>query len=149
MCGCVWRRIRAAQCIHVKGSPRTLNMCSAAQRQRFDVHDPCRRFIGDCDGHAEAPQRLHRRAKTHVENLQGSTAGTLPTRTIPAEGSSARRTRTEPQRQRRNTHDPRRRFIRDVERQHDPSEGFIIGDVENLHRHSASAATRRIPVEGS
>ena len=63
-------------------------------------------------------------------------SGRDPTRTIPAEGSSASvQIRTASQRERSDTHDPRRRFI---------------GQRANSHgAHSESDPTRTIPAEGS
>ena len=104
--------------ISAEGSPRSRQIRTAPQRERFDTHDLRRGFIGlktDAHGataralrHARSPQRVHRAqdkfARRHSESAS--------TRTISAEGSPrSRQIRTAPQRERFDTHDLRRGFI--------------------------------------
>ena len=109
------------------------------------THGPRRGFISDMDGQAGAPR----------------------TRTIPAEGLSARKMRTEPQHQRCGVHDPRRGFIDEenahgttapamrrarspqrvhrcmmLKDTHDPCRGFRKRK-DNLHRTTAKAPSTR------
>ena len=104
--------------ISAEGSPRSRQIRTAPQRERFDTHDPRRGFIGlktNSHGataralrHARSPQRV-RRAQDKFARRHSESAST---RTIPAEGSSgSRQIRTAPQRERFDTHDPRRGFI--------------------------------------
>ena len=104
--------------ISAEGSPRSRQIRTAPQRERFDTHDLRRGFAAtktDSRGataralrHARSPQRVHRAqdkfARRHSESAS--------TRTISAEGSPrSRQIRTAPQRERFDTHDPRRGFI--------------------------------------
>ena len=104
--------------ISAEGSPRSRQIRTAPQRERFDTHGPRRGFIGlktNSHGataralrHARSPQRA-RRAQDKFARRHSESAST---RTIPAEGSSgSRQIRTAPQRERFDTHDPRRGFI--------------------------------------
>ena len=104
--------------ISAEGSPRSRQIRTAPQRERFDTHGPRRGFIGlktNSHGataralrHARSPQRV-RRAQDKFARRHSESAST---RTIPAEGSSgSRQIRTAPQRERFDTHDPRRGFI--------------------------------------
>ena len=104
--------------ISAEGSPRSRQVRTAPQRERSDTHDPRRGFIGlktNSHGataralrHAPSPQRV-RRAQDKFARRHSESAST---RTIPAEGSSgSRQIRTAPQRERFDTHDPRRGFI--------------------------------------
>ena len=103
--------------IPAEGSSGSRQIRTGPQRERVDTHDPRRGFIGlKTDSHrttaralrhARSPQRVRRGqdkfARRHSESD--------PTRTIPAEGSSgSRQIRTGPQRERSDTHDPRRGF---------------------------------------
>ena len=104
--------------ISAEGSPRSRQIRTAPQRERFDTHDLRRGFAAlktNSHGataralrHARSPQRVHRAqdkfARRHSESAS--------TRTISAEGSPrSRQIRTAPQRERFDTHDPRRGFI--------------------------------------
>ena len=106
--------------ISAEGSPRSRQIRTASQRERFDTHDLRRGFAAtktDSRGataralrHARSPQRVHRAqdkfARRHSESAS--------TRTISAEGSPrSRQSRTAPQRERFDTHDLRRgvRFV--------------------------------------
>ena len=104
--------------ISAEGSPRSRQIRTAPQRERFDTHDPRRGFIGlktNLHGataralrHARSPQKV-RRAQDKFARRHSESAST---RTIPAEGSSgSRQIRTAPQRERFDTRDPRRGFI--------------------------------------
>ena len=105
--------------ISAEGSPRPRQIRAAPQRERSDTHDPRRGFIGlktNSHGatagalrHARSPQRV-RRAQDKFARRHSESAST---RTIPAEGSPprSRQIRTAPQRERFDTHDPRRGFI--------------------------------------
>ena len=102
--------------ISAEGSPRSRQIRTAPQRERFDTHDLRRGFAAtktDSRGataralrHARSPQKVHRAqdkfARRHSESAS--------TRTISAEGSPrSRQIRTAPQRERFDTHDLRRR----------------------------------------
>ena len=106
--------------ISAEGSPRSRQIRTAPQRERFDTHDLRRGFAAlktNSHGataralrHARSPQRVHRAqdkfARRHSESAS--------TRTISAEGSPrSRQIRTAPQRERFDTHDFRRgvRFV--------------------------------------
>ena len=106
--------------ISAEGSPRSRQIRTAPQRERFDTHDLRRGFIGlktKTHGataralrHARSPQRV-RRAQDKFARRHSESAST---RTISAEGSSgSRQIRTAPQRERFDTHDLRRgvRFV--------------------------------------
>ena len=125
--------------ISAEGSPRSRQIRTAPQRERFDTHDLRRGFAGlktNSHGataralrHARSPQRVHRaqdkfarrrseseRSPQRVRRAQDKFARrhseSASTRTIPAEGSSgSRQIRTAPQRERFDTRDPRRGFI--------------------------------------
>ena len=105
--------------ISAEGSPRSRQIRTAPQRERFDTHDLRRGFAAlktNSHGataralrHARSPQRVHRAqdklARRHSESAS--------TRTISAEGGSprSRQIRAAPQRERFDMHDPRRGFI--------------------------------------
>ena len=106
--------------------------------------------------HARSPQRVHRAqdrcARRHSESD--------PTRTIPAEGSSgSRQIRTAPQRERSDTHDPRRGFAKVKTNSHGAAARALRharspqrvrrAKDKFARRHSESASTRTIPAEGS
>ena len=104
--------------ISAEGLQRSRQIRTAPQRERFDTHGPRRGFIGlktNSHGaaaralrHARSPQRV-RRAQDKFARRRSESAST---RTIPAEGSSgSRQIRTAPQRERFDTHGPRRGFI--------------------------------------
>ena len=159
---------------------------TAPQRERFDTHDLRRGFIGlktDAHGatarairHARSPQRVHRaqdataRALRHAGSPQRVRQGqdkfarrhseSASTRTISAEGSPrSRQIRTAPQRERFDTHGPRRGFIglktnshgataRALRHARSPQRVRRAQD-KFARRHSESASTRTIPAEGS
>ena len=108
----------STRAISAEGSPRPREIRAAPQRERSDTHDPRRGFIGlktNSRGataralrHARSPQRV-RRAQDKFARRHSESAST---RTISAEGSPrSRQIRTAPQRERFDTHDPRRGFI--------------------------------------
>ena len=124
-----------------EGLPRSRQIRTAPQRERFDTHDLRRGFAKvktNSHGataralrHARSPQRVRQGqdkfARRHSESAS--------TRTISAEGSPrSRQIRTAPQRERFDTHDLRR--------------GFAAQD-KFARRHSESASTRTISAEGS
>ena len=162
---------------------------TAPQRERFDTHDLRRGFIGlktDARGatarairHARSPQRVHRAqdkfARRHSESASTRTpqrvrqgqdkfarrhSESASTRTISAEGSPRpRQMRTAPQRERFDTHDPRRGFIglrtnshgataRALRHARSPQRVRRAQD-KFARRHSESASTRTISAEGS
>ena len=146
--------------------PASSRMCTAPQRERSDTHDPRRGFTGelkDVHGttarairHARSPQRVHRRAQGCARHHSESD----PTRTIPAEGSPASsRMCTAPQRERSDTHDPRRGFTGELKDVHGTTARAIrhARSPQRVHRsvrsfarhHSESDPTRPIPAEGS
>ena len=97
---------------------------------------------------------------TFVLNFNENHSESDPTRTIPAEGSSASvQTRTAPQRERSDTHDARRGFIGQRANSHGAT-ARAIRHAQSLQRarrrrrkfarrHSESSPTRTIPAEGS
>ena len=101
--------------IPAEGSSASVQIRTAPQRERSDAHNLRRGFVGDVHGaaaralrHARSPQRVRRPRRKFARRHSES----APTRTIPAEGSSASfDIRTAPQRERADTHDPRRGFI--------------------------------------
>ena len=127
--------------ISAEGSPRSRQIRTAPQRERFDTRDPRRGFIGlktNSHGAAARANDLRRGFAALKTNSHGATARALrharspqrvhraqvkfarrhsesaSTRAIPAEGSSgSRQIRTAPQRERFDTHDLRRgaRFV--------------------------------------
>ena len=127
--------------IPAEGSPRSRQIRTAPQRERFDTHDLRRGFAAlktNSHGaaaralrHARSPQRVHRAqdkfARRHSESASTRTISaegsprsrqtrrrseSASTRTISAEGSSgSRQIRTAPQRERFDTHDLRRGFV--------------------------------------
>ena len=152
--------------ISAEGSPRSRQIRTGPQRERFDTHDPRRGFIGLKTGshgttarairHARSPQRVHRAqdrfARRHSESAS--------TRTISAEGSPrSRQIRTGPQRERSDTHDPRRGFIglktdshgttaRALRHARSP-QTVLRGQDKFARRYSESASTRTISAEGT
>ena len=152
--------------ISAEGSSGSRQMRTAPQRERSDTHDPRRGFIGlktNSHGataralrHAGSPQRVRQGqdkfARRHSESAS--------TRTISAEGSPcSRQIRTAPQRERFDTHDPRRGFIGLKTNSHGATARALRHArspqrVRRAHdkfarRHSESASTRTIPAEGS
>ena len=161
--------------ISAEGSPRSRQIRTAPQRERFDTHDLRRGFIGlKTNSHGATARALR-----HSGSPQSAS-----TRTIPAEGSPrSRQIRTAPQRERFDTHDPRRGFIGPRQIRTAPQrERFDTHDLrrrfaalktnshgataralrharspQRLHRaqdkfarrRSESASTRTIPAEGS
>ena len=104
--------------ISAEGSPRSRQIRTGPQRQRFDTHDLRRGFAADKTNshgttatalrHARSPQRVRRGQDKFARRHSDSAS----TRTISAEGSPwSRQIRTEPQRERFDTHDLRRGFI--------------------------------------
>ena len=115
-----WRHSESAPTctIPAEGSSASVQMRTLPQRERSDTHDPCRRFVGHVESshgataralqHARSRQRVRRPRRKFARRHSESD----PTRTIPAEGSSATwKIRTAPQRERSDTHDPRRGFV--------------------------------------
>ena len=103
--------------ISAEGSPRSRQIRTAPQRERFDTQDLRRGFAAtktDSRGataralrHSRSPQRV-RRAQDKFARRHSESAST---RTISAEGSPrSRQIRTAPQRERFDTHDLRRGF---------------------------------------
>ena len=165
--------------IPAEGSPRPRQIRTAPQRERSDTHDPRRGFTAtktDSHGatarairHARSPQRVHRDQDRFARRRSESD----PTRTILAEGSPRpRQMRTAPQRERSDTHDPRKWFTatktdsqgatarapssrqtrtapqRERSDTHDPRRGSREPS-KFARRHSESDPTRTIPAEGS
>ena len=151
--------------ISAEGSPRSRQIRTAPQRERFDTHDLRRGFAAlktNSHGataralrHARSPQRVHRAqdkfARRHSESAS--------TRTISAEGSPrSRQIRTAPQRERFDTHDPRRGFIGLKTNSHGATARALrhARSPQRVHRaqdkfarrHSESASTRTISAEG-
>ena len=100
--------------ISAEGSPRSRQIRTAPQRERFDARSPQRvhqaqdKFARRRSESERSPQRV-RRAQDKFARRHSESAST---RTIPAEGSSgSRQIRTAPQRERFDTRDPRRGFI--------------------------------------
>ena len=90
-------------------------MRKTAQRERSDTHDPRRGCAGTNQNaqkrtagalrHARSPQRV----RGHKSKCAKTHSGSAPTRTIPAEGALAQiQMRKNAQRERSDTHDPRR-----------------------------------------
>ena len=101
--------------IPAEGAQAQIHMRKNAQRERSDTHDPRRgcaatnphaqKRTAGALRHARSPQRVRgdksKCAKTH--------SGSAPTRTIPAEGARRQiKMRKNAQRERPDTHDPRR-----------------------------------------
>ena len=118
--------------IPAEGSLFSLEIRTAPQRERFDTHDPCRGFDasfqtshGATTGairHARSPQRVRREFSNFARCHNGSDS----TRTIPAEGSTrVFKLRTAPQRERFDTHDPRRGFDVSFQTSHGATTGAI------------------------
>ena len=151
--------------ISAEGSPRSRQIRTAPQRERFDTHDLRRGFAAlktNSHGataralrHARSPQRVHRAqdkfARRHSESAS--------TRTISAEGSPrSRQIRTAPQRERFDTHDPRRGFIGLKTNSHGATARALrhARSPQRVHRaqdkfarrRSESASTRTISAEG-
>ena len=112
---------------------------TAPQRERYDLR---RGFLG---------------LKT---DAHGATARAIPTRTIPAEGSSgSRQIRTAPQRERFDAQDLRRGFAKVKTNSHGATARALRharspqrvrrAQDKFARRHSESASTRTIPAEGS
>ena len=152
--------------ISAQGSPRSRQIRTAPQRERFDTHDLRRGFAAvktNSHGataralrHARSPQRVRRRQDRFARDHSKSD----PTRTIPAEGSSgSRQIRTGPQRERSDTHDPRRGFIGVKTDSHGTTARAIRharspqrvrrGQDKFARRHSESASTSTISAEGT
>ena len=151
--------------ISAEGSPRPRQIRAAPQRERFDTHDLRRGFAAtktDSRGataralrHARSPQRVHRAQGKFARRRSESAS----TRTISAEGSPrSRQSRTAPQRERFDTHDPRRGFIglktnshgataRALRHARSPQRVRRAQD-KFARRHSESASTRTISAEG-
>ena len=152
--------------ISAEGSPRSRQIRTAPQRERFDTHDLRRGFIGlktNSHGataralrHAGSPQRVRQGqdkfARRHSESAS--------TRTISAEGSPrSRQIRTAPQRERFDTHDLRRGFAKVKTNSHGATARALRharspqmvrqGQDKFARRHSESASTRTISAEGS
>ena len=151
--------------IPAEGSSGSRQIRTVPQRERFDTHDLRRGFAAlktnshgataRALGHARSPQRARRDqdkfARRHSESAS--------TRTIPAEGlPRSRRIRTAPQRERFDTHDPRRGFIglktnshgataRALRHARSPQRVRRAQD-KFARRHNESASTRTISAEG-
>ena len=151
--------------ISAEGSPRSRQIRTAPQRERFDTHDLRRGFIGlktNSHGaaaralrHAGSPQRVRQGqdkfARRHSESAS--------TRTISAEGSPrSRQIRTAPQRERFDTHDLRRGFAKVKTNSHGATARALRharspqkvrrAQDKFARRHSESDPTRTIPAEG-
>ena len=129
--------------ISAEGSPRSRQIRTAPQRERFATH-------------AGSPQRVRQGqdkfARRHSESAS--------TRTISAEGSPrSRQIRTAPQRERFDTHDLRRGFAKVKTNSHGATARALRharspqrvrqGQDKFARRHSESASTRTISAEGS
>ena len=125
--------------ISAEGSPRSRQIRTAPQRERFDT----------------SPQRV-RRAQDNFARRHSESAST---RTVPAEGSSgSRQIRTAPQRERFDTHDLRRGFAALKTNSHGATARALrhARSPQRVHRaqdkfarrHSESASTRTISAEG-
>ena len=145
--------------ISAEGSPRSRQIRTAPQRERFDTH---RGFIGlktNSHGataralrHAGSPQRVRQGqdkfARRHSESAS--------TRTISAERSPrSRQIRTAPQRERFDTHDPRRGFAALKTNSHGATARALrhARSPQRVHRAQdkfarESASTRTISAEG-
>ena len=158
--------MRERASIPAEGSSASVQIRTAPQRERSDTHDPRRGFVGQCANshgatarairHARSPQRVRRPACRFARRHSES----APTRTIPAEGSSASvQIRTAPQRERSDTHDPRRGFVGQCANSHGATARALRHArspqrvrrpvCKFARRHSESAPTRTIPAEGS
>ena len=92
--------------ISAEGSPRSRQIRTAPQRERFDTHD-----LRKTNSHG-ATARALRHARSPQDKFARRHSESASTRTISAEGSPrSRQIRTAPQRERSDTHDPRRGFI--------------------------------------
>ena len=157
------QNLQATNCTAQRESAALQRERAAPQRERFDARDPCKGFIGEVVNshgaiarairHARSPQRVRRRscrfARRHSESD--------PTRAIPAEGSSAKlQIRTAPQRERSDTHNPRRGFVGQRANSHGARSESARSPQrvcrprrKFARRHSESDPTRTIPAEGS
>ena len=151
--------------ISAEGSPRSRQIRTAPQRERFDTQDLRRGFAAtktDSRGataralrHARSPQRV-RRAQDKFARRHSESAST---RTISAEGSPrSRQIRTAPQRERFDTHDLRRGFAALKKNSHGAAARALrhARSPQRVYRaqdkfargHSESASTRTISAEG-
>ena len=102
--------------ISAEGSPRSRQIRTAPQRERFDTHDLRRGFAElKTNSHGATARALRARSPQRARRAQAKFARrhseSALTRTISAEGSpSSRQIRTAPRRERFDTHDLRRRF---------------------------------------
>ena len=156
----------STRAILAEGSPRSRQIRTAPQRERFDTHDLRRRFIGlktDSHGatarairHARSPQRVHRAQDRFARDHSDSAS----TRTISANGSPrSRQIRTGPQRQRFDMRDLRRGLAAVKTNSHGATARALrhARFPQRVHRaqdrfardHSDSASTRTISAEGS
>ena len=151
--------------ISAEGSPRSRQIRTAPQRERFDTHALRRGFAKvktNSHGataralrHARSPQRVRQGqdkfARRHSESAS--------TRTISAEGSPrSRQIRTAPQRERFDTHDLRRGLVALKTNSHGATARALRharspqrvrqGQDKFARRHSESASTRTISAEG-
>ena len=152
--------------ISAEGSSGSRQMRTAPQRERSDTHDPRRGFIGlKTNSHGAAARALRRagspqRVRQGQDKFARRHSESASTRTISAEGSPRpRQMRTAPQRERFDTHDPRRGFIglktnshgataRALRHARSPQRVRRAQD-KFARRHSESASTRTISAEGS
>ena len=152
--------------ISAEGPSGSRQMRTAPQRERSDTHDPRRGFIGLKTNSHGATARALRRAGSPQRVRQGQDkfarrhSESASTRTISAEGSPRpRQIRGAPQRERFDTHDPRRGFIglktnshgataRALRHARSPQRVRRAQD-KFARRHSESASTRTISAEGS
>ena len=149
-----------------EGSPATQAIRTAPQRERFDTHDPRRGFAvqfrnshGATTGairHARSPQRVRIRVSKFARRHNGSDS----TRTIPADGSNPSfKIRTAPQRERFDTHDPRRGLAVQFRNSHGATTGAMrharspqrvrCSCGKFARRHNGSDAARTKPAEGA
>ena len=133
--------------ISAEGSPRSRQIRTAPQRERFDTHDLRRGFAKVKTNSHGATARALRHARSPQRVRQGQDkfawrhSESASTRTISAEGSPrSRQIRTAPQRERFDTHDLRRGFAKVKTNSH--------GATARALRHARSpqrGAFRKLP----
>ena len=151
--------------ISAEGLPRSRQIRTAPQRERFDTHDLRRGFAKVKTNSHGATARALRRAGSPQRVRQGQDkfarrhSESASTRTISAEGSPrSRQIRTAPQRERFDTQDLRRGFAALKTNSHGATARALRharspqrvrqGQDKFARRHSESASTRRISAEG-
>ena len=146
----------ATRTIPAEGSNPSFKIRTAPQRERCDAHDPRRGCAPGAIRRARNPQRFRRRRDQSARRHKGSHS----TRTIPAEGSQfSFEICTAPQRERFDTHDPRRGSESEIQNSHGATKGAMrharnpqkvqIRASKFARRHNGSDATCTIPAEGS